>query len=179
MHTSTMFKPYNNEVLFASEPLVRVDRELIELLKARVAGNERKRMRLCAHQDVQDALHEMFVVHTQETYVRPHKHPGSESFHVIEGLVDVVLLDDAGRVTHVIRMGEYTSGLPFFHRLSQPCFHTLIIRSELIVFHETKNGPFQPSDTAFPSWAPDGRSNPEEAKAYLERLSQAVGAVVR
>ena len=175
MKTDTSFKPYTDEVLFANQPRIAVDRELIVMLKGRAATNPRKRMRLCAHQHVGEALHEMFVVHTKETYVRPHKHPGAESFHVIEGLVDVVLLDDEGRLTQAIQMGDYASGRPFFHRLSKPCFHTLIIRSDVIVFHEAKHGPFQPSDTVFPTWAPDG-TDAQAAQTYLERLSQAVEA---
>jgi hypothetical protein len=36
-------------------------------------------------------------------------------------------------------------------------FHSILITSEWLVFHETTAGPFDPSRTAFPDWAPDGR----------------------
>ena len=56
-------------------------------------------MRLCAHPAVDDRLHEMVIAMARETYVRPHKHVNkSESVHVIEGLADAVLFDDAGNV---------------------------------------------------------------------------------
>lgn len=176
MTRSTQFRPHSNEVLFASQPLVTADCELITLLKARALANARKRMRFCAHQDVQDALQEMVVVHTRDTYVRPHKHPGAESFHIIEGTADVILFDDEGQVTEAIAMGAYGSGRPFFYRVSVPCFHSVIIRSDIIVFHEAKNGPFRSSDAVFPSWAPDGE-DARAVQAFLERLNRDIAAV--
>lgn len=97
----------------------------------------------------------MLIVHPIGTYVRPHKHVGkSESFHVIEGEVDVVVFAGDGGVADVIRMGAFTSGRPFFYRIAEPLYHTLLIRSDVLVFHETTSGPFQRADTVFAPWAP-------------------------
>lgn len=174
MPASTPFKVFNKEVLFASDPVVTVDHQTIAFLKGQAEENERKRIRLCAHKELQDLVHEMFIVHTRETYVRPHKHLQGESFHVIEGCADVVVFDELGGVSKVIRMGEYTSGRPFYYRLSEPCYHTLLIQSDVVVFHETKQGPFTPSDTTFAPWAPDGR-DAGAALAFIEHVAQAVG----
>jgi hypothetical protein len=44
--------------------------------------------------------------------------------------------------------------------MAAPVFHTLIIRSDVLVFHETTNGPFDRRDTVFAPWAPqDGDVN--------------------
>ena len=132
------------------------DRSDIDLFKNLSSHNQRKRIRLCAHVEANDLLHEMLIVHERGVYVRPHKHPGkTESAHIIEGLVDVVVFDDAGQITSVIRMGDYTSGKTFYYRMATPVFHTLIIRSDVLVFHETTNGPFDRRDTIFAPWAPD------------------------
>ena len=70
---------------------------------AKALGNTRERVRLCTHQSVEDAVHEMLIVHIKGTYIRPHKHPNkSESFHIIEGNLDVVVFDDAGDLLEVI-----------------------------------------------------------------------------
>jgi cupin fold WbuC family metalloprotein len=116
---------------------------------------------LCAHGGPEDRLHEMLIVHERSAYVRPHRHPGkTESTHIIEGLVDVVVFDDDGRIASVIRMGDYASGRTFYYRMAAPVFHTLIIRSDVLVFHETTNGPFDRRDTVFAPWAPqDGDVN--------------------
>jgi cupin fold WbuC family metalloprotein len=112
-------------------------------------------MRVCTHRDPGDSLHEMLIVHTKDTYVRPHKHAAkSESFHVIEGEMDVVVFDDHGAVTDVLRLGDYRSGRTFYYRMHEPLFHTLLIRSEVVIFHEITAGPFRPQDTIFAPWEP-------------------------
>ena len=52
-------------------------------------------------------------------------------------------------------MGELRSGKTFYYRLSEPIFHTLIIRSEILVFHEITQGPFLREQTEFAEWAPE------------------------
>jgi cupin fold WbuC family metalloprotein len=165
------FVKQNDEVLYATEAIAQVDRRDIEELVARSQGNARKRIRICAHRDAADPLHEMLIVHARDTYVRPHKHPGkSESFHVVAGLVDVIILDDEGRLFKIIPLGEYASGRAFFYRLSEARYHTLRIQSEIVVFHETTNGPFHRGDTVFAPWAPL-ETEAEAVRAYLQSLA--------
>jgi cupin fold WbuC family metalloprotein len=144
------------EVRYATDAIVVLDGADVAGLKHAAAENARRRIRLCAHHSVDDRLHEMLIVHTNDTYVRPHKHVGkSESFHVVEGEVDVVVFDEDGGVTEVIRMGPFASGHPFYYRIAEPLFHTLLIRSDVLVFHETTPGPFRRTDTVFAPWAPE------------------------
>lgn len=164
----------NEEVLFAADPIVTVGRPDIESLKEKAGHNRRKRIRLCAHRNVTDSLHEMLIVHTKETYVRPHKHLNrTESFHLIEGVVQVVVFDDAGNIMEVVQMGDYSSGHRFYYRMQEPFFHTLRITSDYLVFHETSNGPFVRSDTVFPPWAPEENDWPA-VEAFTEHLGRAV-----
>lgn len=163
-------KAESPEVRYATDPIVLVDAADVARLKHEAGENPRRRIRLCAHHAVDDRLHEMFIVHTRDTYVRPHKHlDKSESFHVIEGDVDVVLFDDGGRVTDVIAMGPFSSGRPFFYRVASPLFHTLLIRSDVLVFHETTTGPFRRADTVFAPWAPED-GNPAAVGRFLADL---------
>ena len=163
-------RQFNDEVLYAVDPVVRVGRTDISELIQRVEHVARKRARICAHRDVADKLHEMLIVHTRDTYVRPHKHLGkSESFHLIEGAADVVVLDDQGNIADVITMGDYSSGKTFYYRMADPLYHTLLIRSEVIVFHEVTNGPFDRSDTLFAPWAPEDGA--PSRKQFMERLA--------
>jgi len=149
-------KTESAEVLYADDRIVTVDSAGIADLKRAAENNERRRIRLCTHRRVDDRLHEMVIVHALDTYVRPHKHLGkSESFHVIEGDVDVVLFDDDGGVSDFIPMGAFASGRPFFYRIAAPRYHTLLIRSDVLVFHETTGGPFRRDDTVFAPWAPE------------------------
>jgi cupin fold WbuC family metalloprotein len=168
------FREHNAEVLYAEDPIVQVDQRDIELLVARAAKNPRKRIRLCAHKDVNDKLHEMLIVHARECYVRPHKHLAkSESFHVIKGIVDIALLDEAGQLAEVIPMGDYASGRTFYYRLADPYYHTLLIRSDYVIFHEITNGPFNRADTIFAPWSPE-ETDPVAVAGFVSRLAREV-----
>lgn len=153
------FSPFiptsNEEAFYWREEPVSIRQEHIETLKWLAKNTLRKRARICTHPDTTNPLHEMIILHARGAYVRPHRHPGkSESFHVIEGEADIILFDEGGKVENVISMGEKGSGKAFFYRLNQATFHTLLIRSEVFIFHETTNGPFQPGASEFAPWAP-------------------------
>ncbi|MGB7542994.1 MAG: WbuC family cupin fold metalloprotein [Burkholderiales bacterium] len=167
-------KRLNEEVYFAEDPIVRVGREDIEMLKRLALDTRRKRVRLCAHRGVEDALHEMLIVHTKEAYVRPHKHLNkAESFHLVEGAVDVVFFDDDGAIRDVVCMGRGATGDSFFYRISGPQYHTLLIRSDFVVFHEATSGPFVREQTAFAPWAPAEDDLAGQA-AFFRRTDESV-----
>jgi cupin fold WbuC family metalloprotein len=169
------FKQVQPEVLYPVEPIVHLDRQDVTDLVALADRNPRRRIRICAHGDASDGLHEMFIVHVRGTYVRPHKHLGkSESFHVVEGEADVVLFDEQGSVVRVIRMGPYASGGTFYYRLSEPLYHTLLIRSDTFVFHEVTRGPFDRSQTVFAPWSPPDDQR-QAADDFMQHLTQIVG----
>jgi hypothetical protein len=66
-------------------------------------------------------------------------------------------------------MGPLDSGLTFFYRLSNACFHAVVPESEYVIFHETTNGPFDPGDTEYAKWAPP-ETEPEAARKYVDDL---------
>lgn len=148
------------EVLVADEPIVTVTHTDVAELKERAARNPRRRIRVCAHKNVDDAVHEMLIVMAEGCYIRPHKHVGkSESFHVVEGAVDVVVFDDEGNVTRVLPLGDYSSRGGFYYRSDAALYHTVFIRSAVAVFHETTRGPFRPSDNILAPWSPDEKDS--------------------
>ena len=166
----------NPEVVYAEDQIVKVGSADIAGLKVLARANPRKRVRLCAHPGTEDALHEMLIVHQQDTYVRPHRHPGkSESFHIIEGVADVVIFTGEGEISEVIPMGTYGSDRVFFYRLGPSLFHTLMIRSSVLVFHEITNGPFRRADLVFAPWAP-AEGNTAAATSFMRHLCQRIGA---
>lgn len=158
------FHKIDNDVFGPMTPIVSITREDVTTLKNLALDSSRQRSRVCAHRKVADKVHEMLISLTRDAYIRPHRHLGkSESFHVIEGLIDVVIFDDMGRIQHVISMTDFLSGGVFYYRLADPLFHTVMIRSEVAVFHETTMGPFDKQNTVYPSWSPH-----EEDLDYLK-----------
>ena len=165
-------KEMNEEVFYMEERIPMIGPSEIDFLKQKVRENVRKRARLCAHRSVEDSVHEMFVALTKESYVRPHKHlQKSESFHIIQGAMELVLFDDEGRITEAIPLADSASGGRFYHRMSEPTFHTVRILSDFLLFHETTNGPFQKSDTLFAPWAPEER-DPSAVRRFMESLAR-------
>jgi len=164
-------KAVSEEVHIADERIVHLGRSDVESLKARVHATARKRIRLCAHKAVEDTLHEMFVVYVKETYVRPNKHLGKdESLHILEGMADFVFFDDAGNITEVVPLGDFSSGRQFYCRIPDSAYHTLLIRSDVIVIHESTPGPFERADTIFAPWAPE-EVDVAAVEEYVARLA--------
>ena len=63
-------------------------------------------------------------------------------------------------------MGSYDQKNSFFYRLTNTCFHSLIIRSDYAIFKETITGPFNNSDTIYAKWAPM-EDDVMEVKKYI------------
>ena len=157
-------------IYYANGPLVAADGAVVSLLKQAARENPVRRARLCAHSSPDATQHDMLIVSHRETYVAPHRHRGrTETMVVVEGEADAVVFDENGAVTERLRLGAAGSGRTFFYRMPPQRFHSLRVRSELLVFLESTVGPFQPDSTEFADWAPQ----PHEAEAgrrYLDRL---------
>ncbi len=163
----------SDDVLYPEEDVVVVAATDLKELERLALLNPRKRIRLCAHRSPNDRLHEMFIVHTQDYYVRPHKHiEKAESMAILEGEVDVVLFHEDGAIRQIIRMGAPDSGNVFYHRLSDPIYHTLIIRTKFLVFHESTEGPFLRENTVFPEWAPAVQG--AASKRYIDQIESSI-----
>jgi cupin fold WbuC family metalloprotein len=139
----------------ADGPISTIGPEEIEILRAAVRMTPKGRARINAHGQGDDPLHEMIIAINHASYIRPHKHPGkSESFHIVEGAVDIIVLDDVGEILRIVSLSAPGGEGAFYYRMSAPFFHTLMIRSELLVVHEITNGPFEPKGTIFADFAP-------------------------
>ena len=163
------YRAVNDEVFIATGGIVQVRAEDVALVKAKGTTNARKRARLCAHPGPDDKLHEMLIVLDRGTYIRPHRHGSkAESFHMVEGELDVVIFHDDGAVREVVRMGPYSSGKAFYYRVMEPCYHSVLIHTPFALFHETTNGPFNRTDTEFAPWSP--AEGDEGVPAFVERM---------
>jgi cupin fold WbuC family metalloprotein len=164
----------NDEVFVAQDAIVRLGDEEIAFLKQQARANPRQRARICAHRSNDDALHEMLIAIAAASYIHPHRHLGkSESFHIVEGEVDVVVFDAAGEIAEVLELGPAGSGRRFFYRLDQSAFHTLLIRSEFLLVHEVTNGPFARNRTVLAPFAPP-EGEAEKARVYMAGLTARV-----
>ena len=127
----------------------------IDFLKSRLPGSPLRRVRFCAHPSDADPIHEMVIAMGRETYIRPHRHlTKTESYHLFEGEMDIILFDDQGEIEQVVPMGAGGADKTVFYRLSVSAFHSMVIRTNTVVFQETTNGPFRKEETLYAPWAP-------------------------
>jgi len=163
----------NDEVFVAEEQVVRFGAQQVAFVKRQAAVNARRRARICAHKSNEDNLHEMLIAIAAGSYIHPHKHIGKvESFHIVEGTVDIVLLDDVGAIVGVLELGDVSTGRSFYYRLSDSMFHTLLVHGDFLVIHEVTNGPFLKEETILAPFAPP-EARREEVAAYVAEIVSA------
>ena len=156
----------NEEVFIAQDEIVRFGLKEIKFIKECALKNPRGRARICAHKKTGDTVHEMLIGIRADSYIRPHKHEKKvESFHLVEGTADIVILSDVGDISDVIELSPKRS---FFYRLAQPRYHTLLINSPVLVIHEVTNGPFDRTQSNLASFSPPEGS--DAAVDYVEQL---------
>jgi len=154
----------------SDQDIVKLSLDEINFIKEMARDNPRKRARICAHQSGDDTLHEMMIAICLDSYIHPHRHLGkSESFHIIEGKVDVVVLADNGKIMEIVELGDQSTGMNFYYRLSNANYHTLLIHSDMLVVHEVTNGPFLKEQTELAPFAPTEEDSIGVLK-YIENL---------
>ena len=162
------------EVYLADGPVSIIGKDDIGVIEKALKTAPRGRVRINVHPGGEDLLHEMFIAMSGKSYIHPHKHISkSESFHLVHGKVDIVVLDDAGEIIRVVPLAANGDGGAFYYRMSAPLYHTLLIRSDTLVIHEITNGPFRKGESVMADFAPPETETAAVA-AYLSELSRRV-----
>ena len=148
-------KRNNSEVIYATEKFISISKSDILNLIEQAKLTNRKRVRLCSHLSSNDTVHEMFIVHPKDAYVRPHKHLNRvESMLVLSGEVDYITFNKEGDISDYIQMGDFSSNKDFYISIKDEQYHSLLIKSEWLVLLEITKGPFNKKDTIFANWSP-------------------------
>jgi cupin fold WbuC family metalloprotein len=159
-----------NTTFTADPDIIEIYPDRLAELKTAAADSPLRRARICLHHSHADSVQEMLIAFCRDSYNRPHRHRRkSESFHLIEGRVLIVFFDESGVPTRKVFLGPAGSGLPFVYRLSSDRWHTVIPLDDYVLVHETTTGPFEPGQTEFADWSPDGTDR-EEANQYIAGL---------
>lgn len=138
--------------------LVFYKKDLILKIKNLAKLTKNKRARICIHKSTNSKTNEMIIALKKGSYIRPHMHPNSksESYHVIEGKMNVYVFSKSGKKIKVVKMGNYNSKLNFFYRMNKGYFHFPIAVSNWCVYHEVFSGPFdKKKDVKYAKWSPD------------------------
>ena len=145
----------SDEVFHALLDTFSLCSEDIETLISLSSMNQSNKARLCVHPTVECPVHQMFIAHKKGAYIRPHKHVDkNESMLILQGRADYVVFNEIGKIDRVVPMEDYSTGHSFFMSIAPDTFHSIVIRSEWLLFFEVVEGPFERSKTTFPDWSP-------------------------
>lgn len=157
---------------FNGQNIIEIKSNQFDMLKHAAMNAPLKRARFCLHHNPSDQVHEMIIAFCRESYIRPHRHFNkSESFHVIEGKLLVIIFNDNGHVTRRIEMGTINSGYTFLYRLSSSLWHMVVPLSEFVIIHETTAGPFIKEESDFAPWSPD-ENDIGGIKTFIKKVMQ-------
>ncbi len=163
-------------VFHNTEDIIEVGASRLDELVRAAAAEPLRRSRICLHRSPDDLTQEMIIALWQDSYVPPHRHTAkSESFHIIRGALDIVFFNDTSEITRVVSLGEPGGNKPFVYRLSADYWHTVLVRTEVAVFHETTTGPFSKNHSAIASWAP-GPADKKGVEQFFARMKREVPA---
>ena len=122
----------DKEVLRATSHPLNLKKKDIEYLQSIALSNITGKSRICLHKNIEEKLHEMFIFHKKDYYVRPHRHFNkSESILILEGSADLVLFDEKGDIQNVIHLENFSSGNKF------TMFFALSNKSDCFVFSKS------------------------------------------
>ncbi|HLX25839.1 MAG TPA: WbuC family cupin fold metalloprotein [Candidatus Cybelea sp.] len=150
------YRKESDEVYYCNERVPTVQPSDIAFLKARAAENWRLRCRLCLHSSPLDPLQDMIIVFHEATYFRPLRHvERPQLFHLLEGTITLVLLDDNGAVVDTIELSSSEPGRAFETLLQPGVWYSFVLHSQWLVIRETTTGPMTATDRQYAPFAPE------------------------
>ena len=165
----SLIKEVSAGVFYTSQEIVFADDSLIKFLKNEAQNAPLLRARLCAHPSTYATQQDMIIVTHSSSYVPPHRHPNkSETLLILEGKAKILIFSDNGLCKSIIPMGPYGTKQPFFYRMPENKFHSMVVETDWLVFQESTKGPFSPSENQTAEWCP--KTNEIEAgRNFLEK----------
>ncbi len=144
------------KVIFRRSKMIPIDSKEIRLLKGELKKSPDKKARICLHDNFDNALQEMLIIHGRGAYVRPHRHISKdESISIIKGRGLLVIFNETGKVKRIIPLASKSGKGNFLCRVGRNIWHSIVILSDDLIFHEVSPGPFVGEDEhIFPEWAP-------------------------
>lgn len=152
------------------------DTQYLNELIRQAKNSLRLRQHRNIHQSYQEACQRLFNAIEPGSYIRPHRHASEqrkELLIAIRGSMALMMFDDQGSVTSILRFGSERYGSDLAAGAEVPSFtwHTVVALEPSSVLLEVKAGPFDPSQPKdLAPWAPDEGS--EMAQGYLLELAE-------
>jgi cupin fold WbuC family metalloprotein len=145
--------------------------DLLADLLNQASANPRRRAHHTLHESPADPIQRFFVAARRDSYFRPHRHREKEEFAlVIQGQLDVLVLDDIGKVLQRVSLGSAANVIAF--EMAADTWHAWLPMTDESLFFELKQGPYDPRTAAeFAPWSP-AEGTPEVAP-FMAKLRHA------
>lgn len=130
------------------------------------------------HKEYADPCQRLFNAIGIGSYIRPHRHlldPKVEDLFAVKGMFALVVFDDAGNPSNVVKFGTERFGDDIAPgvELSPGTWHTVVALTEAAVLLELKGGPFNPNAAKeLASWAPE--EGTPQALDYMKALQKLI-----
>ncbi len=151
---------------------------LLDALSGEAQRSRRLRRNHNLHPDLADPVQRLCNALEPGTYVRPHRHPGTdrwELFLVLRGAAAVLIFDDRGTVVERTELVE--RGAVQGVEIPPRTWHTIVSLRPGTILFEVKPGPYSPTtDKQFADWAPDERDRESAAEFAAWYRAARVGA---
>lgn len=135
--------------------MIILDEDFKEKLYKRAQDSKRLRAHHCFHQSHEEPVQRLAIALMRNSYIPPHKHELShqwEYFHVIDGLLKLIIFSPSGEAEKIYFLGEGTK--TFAMQIPAGTIHTLVCLSGRAMVFELKEGPFNEEYAkVFPEWS--------------------------
>ena len=141
----------SNRVFFAKSETVIANETVISFLGAFAVANGEKTARLCMHQDQDQVIQEMMMIHAEPIITGPlrQNRDTSVSYHMVRGALEITLHHGGtiGDKVYLVEKNINQSSSCSSLRVPAKIFRTIRTLTDSAVFIEVQSGPFTDSDT--------------------------------
>ena len=138
----------NERVFYAQQTPVVLGMQLIMLMKELAEYKGQPVFRVCLHEDDDEGIHEMLMVHTRPVHIGPLKQDKTAlSYHMVDGTANISLYDNEGVCNRTIRVDSKDNFCGRSVRLNANVFRSIQTISQHSIFLEVASGPFKDDDT--------------------------------
>lgn len=154
---------------------------MVSGLLEEASTSNRGRSSVNLHVSFADPCQRLMNAIGDSSYIQPHRHsldPKTETLVAIKGLFALLIFDDFGAISRVIKFGSEKYNNDFIGlgvELKPAIWHTVVPLAENSIIFECKSGPFDPRlAKELASWAPaEGSPAAIEYFRYLKNICNA------
>jgi len=141
----------SDRVFFTKSETPVANEALISFLGAFAVANGEKTARLCLHQDQDQVIQEMLMIHAEPIVTGPlrQNRDSSVSYHMVRGAIEITLHHGGtiGDKVYLVERNINQSSITSSIRVPAKIFRTIRTLTDSSVFIEVQSGPFTDSDT--------------------------------